>query len=502
MPSLTVPDPQAEEQTPRTSADEAKTPRASSEPTPDLSVPPERPPLIFSPREKYVLAVLCSLIAILSTLLQPVFFPMLTPLREKFHVLQTLANMGVVCYLLFQGLLPCVVLNVSDFVGRRPVIIACILCYIASNIGLARANAYWLILVLRSCQAASIAPSVAISNGTVGDISTRADRGGLAGLASGLGILGQAFGTLIACGIMSGFNNSWRAVFWFLVIVGGCSLVLYLLLMPETRRLFVGDGSVVPGVLNRSPILALPSLRKRLVNNTASLEEKPALFDLLAPVRLVAHRQVVFALFPMAVHFSNWTLMATLLLTALTEQYHYSTIKVGLCYLPQGLAALVGLISCGRLLNWDYARQMKRHKEQGLGLPFNLYQARFGMLMYALVLSCLLLIVYGWVLDKTAHILLVLILSFVVLFATMYYVAPSMALMVDLFPLQASTAALLVNIFRCWCAALFVGVLDNMVRSMGLGGTYTLVAGLGLASNVLIWLLITRGPKWDQRHSI
>ena len=89
--------------------------------------------------------------------------------------------------------------TISDYYGRRPTAAACLLILSISCIGLALVptSAYWLLMVLRCLQATGSASTIAIGNiylyltlflfsmsvgaGVVGDISSRADRGGFFG---------------------------------------------------------------------------------------------------------------------------------------------------------------------------------------------------------------------------------------------------------------------------------------------------------------------------------
>lgn len=74
----------------------------------------------------------------------------------------------------------------ADRWGRRPIFLACLLVLSLSCVGLALVptNAYWLLMVLRCLQAAGSASTIALGAGVIGDISTRAERGGFFGLYS------------------------------------------------------------------------------------------------------------------------------------------------------------------------------------------------------------------------------------------------------------------------------------------------------------------------------
>lgn len=73
--------------------------------------------------------------------------------------------------------------TLADRWGRRPMFLACLLVLSLSCIGLALVptNAYWLLMLLRCLQAAGSASTIALGAGVIGDISTRAERGGFFG---------------------------------------------------------------------------------------------------------------------------------------------------------------------------------------------------------------------------------------------------------------------------------------------------------------------------------
>ena len=91
---------------------------------------------------------------------------------------------------IFQGLSPTIIGGISDRYGRRPAYLICFTLFIAANIGLALQTNYAALLVLRCLQSCGSSGTVALSNGTVSDLATRAERGryiGLAALGSSLG---------------------------------------------------------------------------------------------------------------------------------------------------------------------------------------------------------------------------------------------------------------------------------------------------------------------------
>ncbi len=76
--------------------------------------------------------------------------------------------------------------TLADHWGRRPIFLACMLVLSLACVGLALVptDAYWLLMVLRCLQAAGSASTIALGAGVIGDIATRAERGGFFGLYS------------------------------------------------------------------------------------------------------------------------------------------------------------------------------------------------------------------------------------------------------------------------------------------------------------------------------
>lgn len=171
------------------------------------------------------------------------------------------------CYLLLQGITPTISSNLADTFGRRPVILASILVFIAACIALSQTNVYWLLAVLRCIQAAGIAPVIAISSGVSGDVCTPENRGGMVGTVSGLQLLGNGLGGLLGAALISGFHT-WRSIFVFLAIGGGVTFVLAFFILAETSRRIVGNGTVMPkNPIHKSMTIYLPSFQKKMTND-------------------------------------------------------------------------------------------------------------------------------------------------------------------------------------------------------------------------------------------
>ncbi|CCH61433.1 hypothetical protein TBLA_0E03790 [Henningerozyma blattae CBS 6284] len=467
---------------------------------PDIDSPPYS---WFDKKEKAFLVVQCAFTGLLSSLAGSIYYPVLSVLEVKFHITEEQINISVVVYYVFQAVSPTLMGGLADSLGRRPVIITSVFLYFCACIGLACCNNYSQLIGLRCLQATGISPVIAVNSGLMGDVTTKAERGGYMGLVSGTQVLGTAFGALIGAALFSRWG--WRSIFWFLVIGSGVCLVLSLFILPETKRTVVGNGSITPkSYLNKSPLLAIPYYRRKLHLNSPdySTLEKGTKVSLWAPFTVMKQWDISLILLVAGIQFATWTTHQTALTTALAKDYHFSVVIIGVCFLPSGICTMVSVLLTGRYLNWLYNRKLNKHKiwyekQRQLLLSennndeklvydimhrdstyvFNLYSARLQPAFVTLFGSCAGFCAFGWCIDVHAPVAAVLCMSgFGSLFANCV-LTMSTTLMVDLFPSKASTATGCLNLFRCALSAIFIACLTRMVNHMSYGGVFPFYQG-------------------------
>lgn len=480
----------------------------------------------FTRRDKLLLVVQCAAIGFFSTVASSIYYPVLGVIEKEFNVTEEKVNLTVVAYFIFQGVAPTLMGNLADSLGRRPVILISVSVYFAACVGIACCNTYAQLFVLRCLQAAGIAPVVAINSGVMGDVATRAERGGYVGYVAGFQMIGSAFGALIGAGLSSRWG--WRAVFWFLAIGSGTSILASLVLLPETKRTIVGNGSIRPkSFVNRSPVLALPALRRRLHLDNPDLEtmELTRKINILAPYKILLTPEIDILLFVAGMQFATYTTSQTALSINLSKKYHLSVTQIGLCFLPAGITTLMSVVFAGRFLNWNYVRHRARHeewlKEQETILmkeynhdpeevkeifrtnsfySFNIFRARLQLAFFTLVLSSAGFTAFGWCIQVKAPLAAVLVTS---AFASLFsngILTMSSTLIVDLFPSKASAASALVNLFRCSLAVICVACLDKMAAQMNFGGVFTFLSVLTAGSSLLLLIPVRKGKALSHRR--
>ncbi|KAL8964981.1 MAG: hypothetical protein Q9183_004100, partial [Haloplaca sp. 2 TL-2023] len=112
------------------------------------------PYTIFTKPAKRWIVFLVALAGFFSPLSANIYFPALDYLGRDLHVSLELINLTITAYLVCQGIVPSIVGDTADMIGRRPVYIVSFIVYLAANIGLALQDSYPALLVLRVLQSA------------------------------------------------------------------------------------------------------------------------------------------------------------------------------------------------------------------------------------------------------------------------------------------------------------------------------------------------------------
>lgn len=482
----------------------------------------------FGRKAKLGLVFQCAFTGFFSTIAAAIYYPVLTVIEQKFNVTEELANVTVVVYFIFQGISPMIMGGFADSLGRRPVILFSVAVYFAACVGLACSQAYSQILGLRCLQAAGIAPVIAVNSGIMGDVTTRAERGGYVGYVSGFQVVGSAFGALIGAGLSSRWG--WRGIFWFLAIGSGTCLVISLVLLPETKRTLVGNGSISPkSVFNKSPILASPTVRRSLHLNEPEYDTLAFSldFNFFSSLSIIKLPEIAIILLCSGLQFGMYTTHQTALSLVLSKVYNLSVAKIGLCYLPSGICTLISIVASGRYLNWRYERDLKRHREwikteeekfmgehklsaeearkvmaEDYNYTFNVFKARLQPALVTMILSSSGFISFGWCIYAHAPLAALLCMSgFASLFSNCI-LTMSVTLVVDLFPSKSSTATGCLNLSRCILSAVFVVSLSKMAQSMTYGGVFTFLGGITCLSSFFLQSIISRGNKLTLKRKI
>ncbi|VEU22197.1 DEKNAAC103218 [Brettanomyces naardenensis] len=432
--------------------------------------------------EKYFLASLISLFAVCSGVNTLIYWVALPEMGDQYNIDEEQANLTVTVYLVFQAVSPLFFCTLADFVGRRPVVLYCMLGCMASNIGLAVCNSYGALMFLRFLLAIHGAPFAVISSAIVGDFTTRKDRGGLIGVTSGFALIGVSivpfFGSCLDA------RWKWRGIFWFSAAFNCLALLLAVLFYPETRRNIVGNMGIAPVKWMHNSRVIYPLNRGRISNeeNGTREEQTDTSHNPLRALNLLQDPMVFFTLLPNSLLNAAWTMGQASLTTVLSQDYGYPPLKVGFCYFSPCVACYVSTVMSGKLLNYSYkeAKESQQDLEQSSRKPLNIIRIRFRYFQIFNNVALLFTLIYGLSLDRHWPIAAILVCNFIMTYAVMYPQIATGTVLMDLYPEGSSAVSSLNNLSRCAMSAVFVSCLSLMNNKMTIGGTYSIV-GSGLS---------------------
>lgn len=132
---------------------------------------------VFTQKEKRFIVFMVALAGFFSPLSANIYFPALNELAADFHVSNSIINLTLTSYMIFQGLAPTIFGDLADMAGRRPAYLIGFVIYIGACIGIAVCDSYAALLVLRCLQSTGSSGTIALGAGVVADIATSAERG-------------------------------------------------------------------------------------------------------------------------------------------------------------------------------------------------------------------------------------------------------------------------------------------------------------------------------------
>lgn len=495
------------ERTP-TAKDEATT----TEARPTLTNTSSTAPLhsVFTKNQKRFIVFMASWGGFFSAVSSNIYFPALNSLASDLRVSNTLINLTLTSYMIFQGLAPAFIGELADTTGRRPAYIFCFVVYIAACFGLALQNSYAALFLLRCLQSTGSSGTIALSSGVVADVATAQERGRYMGFVTAGALLGPAIGPVIG-GILSQFLG-WRSLFWFLVIFAACWLSLFLIFFPETARTAVGNGSIAPKGWNMSLLNYLaarktkqeqaadPSYTASIQSSTA--KKKRRFPNPLSSLLIIYDRENAIILLMNAFLFATFYDITATIPSIYASIYQFNDLQIGLCYIPFGGGACLAALSNGQLLDRNFRRwarklnfELKPNRQSDL-TRFPVEKARLQVALPGYYTAALLTVAYAWNIEHAGPLAVNLVLLFVMSYSLTVSFNVSSTLLIDFYPHSPATATAANNLFRCLLGAAATGLIQPMIDRMGRGWAFTFLALFLLAASPGLWVVYFWGMAW------
>ncbi|BCR97120.1 uncharacterized protein AKAW2_30439A [Aspergillus luchuensis] len=294
----------------------------------------------FTNYERIFIIAMAALASLMSPISSQIYYPALPVLAGHYRVSDTLINLSVTVYMIIQGLAPSFMSSFADTSGRRPVYITCFLIYAAANVGLALQDSYPALMVLRCIQSAGSSATTSLGYGVAADIASPSQRGKYMGLITTGLMTALSLGPILG-GILVQWLG-WRSIFWFLLILSGSYLLVYIITMPETSRKVVTDEHRVPrSWWSKSLVQQFTSRRHdpptsnvpaHRVQEQSSTTKKPG-FNPLRSLKIFRDKAASIVILHIGLAYALQIAIMTNMANTFGQLYHLNTFKLGLCFL-------------------------------------------------------------------------------------------------------------------------------------------------------------------------
>lgn len=455
-----------------------------------------------------------------------IYFPALPTIAHDLDVSIELVNLTVTTYLIFQGIAPSFWGPLSDVKGRRVAYCCTFVVFLAACVGLALAENYATLIVLRCLQSTGSASTVAIGSGVIGDITTRENRGGFMGVFQAGLLVPVAVGPVIGGAIAASLG--WRAIFWFLTIYSAIFLAVLILCLPETLRPIVGNGARLPSSLvARYPLRLYQKTTKTryMPQDGSDQPDARKRIDVVGPLRILISRHAAPIIVFLAIYYAVWQMSITAMASLFKSQYGLGELQIGLTYIANGAGSMIGTLITGKLLDLDFrkvqtayaSRQASQDDDKAESAAntmshdhdkdsFPLEKARLRLVPIFSTAQCLSILLFGWCIQFPRHVSIAIpiISSFITGWTAVSTQSVVMTYLVDVFSDRSAAASASLNLARCLFAAAGTSFVMPMVGGIGVGWAFTVCAViqiLAMGGLVVQWRFAARWRKIDDEST-
>ena len=295
---------------------------------------------------------------------------------------------------------------------------------------------------------------------------------------------------------------SWHWIFWLLTILSGANLILLSLIMPETSRNIVNDGSICPPSWISRPILPIlrssDSRRSDAAVATKRAIRFPNPFTSLVTLQ---QRATVLVILIGGIQYTIYGCLAASFSTLMIQLYGLNYLTGGLIYLPCGVGGVLAAYTTGKILDRDYVRTAKRYnllvdKSSNDLSNFPIEKARLLSIFPLLAISTSATVGFGWALKQQTSIAVPLVLTFFSGASQVAIFTICGTLLTDLNPDQSATVQAGYSLIRCTLSAGGLAALQALIDGIGVGWCFTVYSIIGALCIPCAMLLRTHGMHW------
>ena len=284
--------------------------------------------------------------------------------------------------------------------------------------------------------------------------------------------------------------------------MSGINLLILALIMPETSRRMVNNGSIRPPTFLNIPVFSMLRSSASCGDDAEVARKQDIRFpNPLNCLITLWQRASFLVILVRGVQYTVYGCLAAPLSTLMIRLYSLNYLTGGLIYLPCGVGGVISAYTTGRLLDRDYIRTAKRYrlpvnKSSNDLSNFRIEEARLLSVFPLLVVSTSTTVGFGWVLNRHTSIAIPLILSFFSGASQVAIFTVCGTLLTDLNPNRSATVQAGYNLVRCALNAGGIAGLQALIDAIGVGWCFTVYGIIG-ASRIPIFLVLrNRGMQW------
>lgn len=253
---------------------------------------------------------------------------------------------------------------------------------------------------------------------------------------------------------------------------------------------------------------ASPSAITRTQSKESLPKRKLRFPNPLSSIHILLEKETSLLLFYNGFLFATFYDITASLPSLFAEIYHLNDLHIGLCYLPFGIGCMLAALCNGPLLDRNFRRfatkldfPIKKDRQSDLK-NFPIEKARLQIAIPMAYLSCIFMLIYGWILQINGPLPVVLVLLF---FASLTMTAAfnvSSTLLVDFYPKSSATATAANNLVRCLLGAAATALVNPMIKGMGRGWCFTFLSLFLVVTSPMVWCVYFFGQAWREERRV
>ncbi|KAJ5679662.1 MFS transporter OpS2 [Penicillium macrosclerotiorum] len=438
-----------------------------------------------------------------------IFFPSLSQVAKELHTTTTITNLSIALYMLSMSIFPLWWSSFSERLGRRTIYLASFALFVVFNCLCAKSTSIAMLIVMRMLSGGASASVQAVGAGTIADLWDSRERG----RAMGIFYLGPLCGPLFApiVGGLLAERWGWRSTMWFLAAYGALTVIFIFLALPETLAV---RKPILPDVSEDelNPVtrpLSRVSSRQVVGFTTRTLKTLKIVF--IDPLKIVLYLRFIPVL--LSVYYASIAFGSLYVLNVSVEDtfgkppYNFSTIIIGLLYIPNSVGYVVASLFGGRWMDSIMQREAKKQtdmmKKAGLSIARRIECERtLGLVLFSIQLPS-----SGMAglrrrefsgLSRYAHSLLKceMIANFFFGIGSMLIFSMVTTMLTEFMPKKSSEGVALNNFMRNIFSCVGSLVTAPIINGIGNGWLFTIIGLVSFASSSVIFCMRVFGPRW------